>query len=224
MPDVKTFSIFSSELAGRFDASFHVPIARSAVHVLERGEHPLIPLRDFTSRIYVAPRFKRIYVPEEHGVPLLQGSHVLQSRPRDLKYISKTQTDGLEQWIVEEGWVLMTCSGTIGRVAMVSSSQDGWAASQHILRAVADPGVSHPGYIAAFLMTPYGQHQIASKIYGAVVDELTEGDAGDILIPKAPPAVQKDIGDPVVRAYELRDQANRVEERAIDLVHGFLSY
>lgn len=222
--DLRAFSISSSGLAGRLDASFHVPIARSAVHTLQRGGYPLTSLRDFTSRIYVAPRFRRIYVPEEYGVPLLQGSHVLQSRPRDLKYISRTQTKNIEQWIVEKGWVLMTCSGTIGRVGLVSSFQDGWAASQHILRAIAAPGTSHPGYIAAFLSTAYGQHQVASKIYGAVVDELTEQDAGEILIPKLPLRLQRDIGDPVIRAYELRDQANRIEDDAVDLVHGFLRY
>jgi hypothetical protein len=89
-------------------------------------------------------------------------------RPHDLKYISRTKTEGLERWIIRKGWVLITCSGTIGRVGLVSSVQDQWAASQHLLRIVPDQSKGHPGYLAAFLTTPYGQHQITAKIYGGV--------------------------------------------------------
>lgn len=122
---------------------------------------------------------------------------------------------GLDRWIVRKGWILVTCSGTIGRVGLVSSYQDNWAASQHILRVVPDYSKAHPGYLAAFLMTPYGQHQLTAKIYGAAVDELTEEDTESVWISKAPMEIQNDIGNLVVNAFEKKDEASVIEEATI---------
>lgn len=222
MPHPKAFSIRASELADRFDASFHVPIARTAVRLLRDRKYELVQLGSITAGIIVPPRFKRIYVPKEYGVPLLQGSHLPQMRPYDLKYLSRTQQKNLEQWVIYKEWVLVTCSGTIGRVGLVSSYMDKWAASQHLLRIVPDSSKGHPGYIAAFLMTPYGQHQLTAKIYGGVVDELTEDDTRAVWIPNAPMEIQREIGERVVQAFERKDEASAIEEAAIRKVESLL--
>lgn len=222
MPHPKAFSIRASELADRFDASFHVPIARTAVKLLRDGNYEPVQLGNITAGIIVAPRFKRIYVPKEYGVPFLQGSHLPQMRPYDLKYLSRTQQKNLEKWIIHKGWVLVTCSGTIGRVGLVSSYMDKWAASQHLLRIVPDPSKGHPGYIAAFLMTPYGQHQLTAKIYGGVVDELTEDDTSAVWIPNAAMEIQEEVGERVVQAFEKKDEASVIEEAAIRKVESLL--
>lgn len=73
---------------------------------------------------------------------------------------------------------------------------NGWAASEHILRMTPKEHCSHEGYIATFLMSPYGQHQLQSKIYGGVVDELTAEDTARVLIPELPYAEQEKIGAP----------------------------
>ncbi|MDW8036552.1 MAG: restriction endonuclease subunit S [Thermoguttaceae bacterium] len=222
MPHPKAFSIRASELADRFDASFHVPIARTAVELLQNGKYKPVQLGSITAKIFIPTRFKRIYVAKQYGVPFLQGSHLPQMRPYDLKYLSRTEQRNLERWIIHKGWVLVTCSGTIGRVGMVSSYMDGWAASQHLLRIVPDHSKGHPGYLAAFLMTPYGQHQLTAKIYGGVVDELTEDDTRAVWIPDAPMEIQQKIGEQVVQAFEKKDEASAIEEAAIRRVESLL--
>ena len=162
--------------------------------------HLVVALGTIAADIVVAPRFKRIYVEREYGVPFLQGSHIPQLMPRDVQYLSRTETKNLERWIIREGWVLVTCSGTIGRVAVATQRQNGRAASQHILRIMPDVKRTHAGYVAAFLMTPYGRHQLTSKIYGGVVDELTAADTRAVLIPDPPHAVHDEIGAVVVRS------------------------
>lgn len=222
MPHPKAFSVKASELAERFDASFHVPIARTAIKLLRDGNYEPVQLGSITSDIIVAPRFKRIYVPKEYGVPFLQGSHLPQMYSHDLKYLSRTQQKGLERWVIRKEWILVTCSGTIGRVGLVSSYMDKWAASQHLLRIVPDNHQGHPGYIAAFLTTPYGQHQLTAKIYGGVVDELTEEDTRAVWIPDAPPEIQQEIGERVVQAFEKKDEASAAEEAAIRKLESLL--
>ena len=81
---------------------------------------------------------------------------------------------------------------------------------------------THSGYLAAFLMNPYGWHQLASKIYGGVVDELTAKDTREVLIPHPPRDVRDEIGDLVVRAFEMRDLAGRVEEEAVAEIEAMI--
>lgn len=223
MPHPKAFSIQASGLADRFDASFHVPIARMLIRLLSKGKYEPVLLRSMTSNIFIPTRFKRIYVSEQYGVPFLQGSHLPQMRPYDLKYLSlKANARHIDECLIRTGYVLVTRSGTIGRTGLVSSHMDKWAASEHLLRIVADRTKAHPGYIAAFLTIPYGQYQLTAKIYGGVVDELTEEDTRAVWIPNAPLEIQAEIGELVVKAFGLKDEASLVEERAIRQVEEIL--
>lgn len=213
----KTFVVKASELSERFDASYHIPIVKNIIELLQKGTYSLKKLGDkeISENIIIPPRFKRIYVSQEYGVPFLQGSHIPMMKIYDLKYLSKKAHSNLSPWIVNKGWVLITCSGTIGRIALVTSFFDGWAASQHILRIIPNLLCIHPGYLAAFLMSSYGQHQLLSKTYGGVVDELTEEDAAKVWIPYPPLEIQKKIGELVVEAFEKKEEANDIETKAI---------
>jgi type I restriction enzyme S subunit len=137
---------------------------------------------------------------------------VVHFQPADLKYLPKTAHKNLERWIIRAGWILVTCSGTVGQVAIAPPQWDGWAASQHILRIVPDPSSPcPPGYLYAFLISPAGQAQLTAQIYGAVVDELTEEQARSVLIPvpktKKQIALVKSINDTALRAAKRRAEA-----------------
>ncbi len=219
----KAFTVRASELGGRFDASFHVPIAKAAIEQMKQGKYPVVRLGDVADRIFIPPRFKRIYVAPEHGVPFLQSSHIPMIKPFDLKFISQRANEKqIKECLIHKSWLLITRSGTVGRVMLTPQALDGWAASEHCLRLIANPQKSHPGYLAAFLMTPYGQHQLTSKIYGGVVDELTEDDTAHVLLPNAPLAVQEKIGAFVVEAFEKKEQANAIEQEAIVRLENIL--
>jgi type I restriction enzyme S subunit len=221
--DPRTFSLSSLELGERLDATHHVPTSRSVVHKLQRGHFHLVRLGEKVEQVYVAPRFARIYVKKEFGTPLLQGSQLPSMRLYNLKYISNAKTDKIERWLIRRDWVLVTCSGTIGRVAVSSTTQDGWAASQHILRIIPKTNTTHPGFLAAFLTTPFGQHQLKAKIYGGVVDELTAEDTEEIFIPDVPYSKQTQIGEAIVKVYEMRDEANALEDEAVAELENLIS-
>lgn len=211
----RAFSVASGALLNRFDAAHHVPVTAAVIEKLKATGYSLVRVADIVDRVYVAPRFARVYVEGPYGTPLLQGSQLPLARPYGLKCISNAETIKMDRWIIRPGWVLVTCSGTIGRVAVSSKAQDGWAASQHILRIIPREGVSHPGFLALFLATPYGQHQLKAKVYGGVVDELTEHDTAMVMIPAVTFAQQQEIGAKVARVYELRDEASEIEAQAI---------
>lgn len=223
MPHPKAFSVMASELADRFDASFHVPVARTAVKLLRDGKYEPVQLGSITANIFIPTRFKRIYAPKEYGVPFLQGSHLPQMRPYDLKYISlKANAKHIDECLVRTGYVLVTRSGTIGRIGLVSSYMDKWAATDDLVRIVPDYTKGHPGYIAAFLMTPYGQHQLTAKIYGGVISHLEVSHVESVLVPNPPMDIQTLIGERLVQAFEKKDEASAIEEVAIRKVESLL--
>lgn len=219
----RAFSIPAEALRSRFDASNHVPVVNSVLHKLEHGRYDVVRLGERIEQVYLPPRFKRVYVEREYGRPFLQSSHLPLMRFYDLKFISEDETSNLERWLVDEGWVLVTRSGTIGRTAIVTPRISGWAVSEHALRIIPNDAETHPGFVATFLDTPYGQHQLKGKIYGGVVDELTEDDTADVRMPDVPYSSQKEIGDKAVRAYELRDEAVGLEDDAVAELEQMLS-
>lgn len=197
----------------RLDAGYYNSDIVQAYQSLESSGLVLKKLGDVTERIFIPPRFKRIYVGQEHGVPFLQGSHLVHFRPADLKYLSKSAHKNLKRWIIEAGWVLVTCSGTIGRVAIALQQWDGWAASQHILRVVPQRNSPcPPGYIYSWLASPLGQVQF-NGIYGAVVDEITAEHVENILIPVPETREQQAIVNSI---NELAVQSVATKELALE--------
>jgi type I restriction enzyme S subunit len=201
---IESFSLASPLLKQsddlRLDASFYNPRLAEALSILRHSGLTLKPLSAVTKRIFIPPRFKRIYVKKTHGIPFLQGSHVVHFQPADIKYLSLAAHERIDRWIIEAGWILVTCSGTIGRVAIAPPSWHLWAASQHILRIVPDSGKLPAGYVAAYLSSELGQAQLTSRIYGAVVDEITEEQARSVLIPTPTTAAQRRIVDSITNA------------------------
>jgi type I restriction enzyme S subunit len=212
----RAFVVRASELGDRLDASFHIPIAKTTVQQLRSGAHPVVQLGGLAQRIFMPPTYKRVYVRPEHGLPILSGSHLVQQRPIDLKFISPTAFDRtrVENYRIRAGWILVTGRGTIGLPCLVPLKWDGWLASHNILRVIANARV-HGGYIFAFLASSYGSLQMTAKQLGAVVNVLTPQDLSTIFLPNPPPEVQESIGTPVVQAFAKKEEANQIEWQAI---------
>lgn len=210
---VPTFSVKRSELEERLDGSYHLPEVKSLLRVLKAGKYPLAHLKDLTAYIHIPPRFKRHYVDPAKGVPFVRPSDLATVRILERRYIAKW-TPELDQLRLHQGEVLISTDGAIGDMGYVTQSWDGWAGSNNIGRIKAS-GEAHPGYLYAFLISPYGQLQFKREIYGGVIDHLEEEHLAKVLIPKAPLEIQETIGKAVLQAFDLREKANSLEEEAI---------
>ena len=224
VPDAPTALIQSTTLQDslRLDGGYYNAETTQAHRIMTASGLTLKKLKDVTESIFIPPRFKRVYVDQAHGVPFLQGTHIAHFRPTDLKYLSRSAHKNLERWIIRSGWVLVTCSGTIGRVAISLQQWDGWAASQHILRVVPqDDGPCPAGYIYAWLTSPLGQAQF-NGIYGAVVDELTADHVENILIPVPETEEQREIVSSInklaLEAIATKEYALEQDEEATNKV------
>jgi len=217
---VKSFEVNAQDLLGRFDASYHTPILKLIESNLKKTGLKICKLGKLLDSIFVPTRFKRPYVKNPtDGIPFLQGSHIVQLRPMGVKYLWKKMKN-IEKAKIKRNWLLMTRSGTVGRMGIVSNLLDNWAASEHLFRLIVKNEIN-PGYLAAFLMFPYGELQIKGKIYGAVVDEIGEQDTSliediDIIVPSK--EIRDKIGSLVLEAYYKKDKANQIEQETIDFL------
>lgn len=197
----------------RLDAHFYNPTAQQAVFNIRECQ-VVKTVGDITREVRMGPRFKRNYVESDHGVPFLSGKNIVQIRPTDLKYLSNLQMADMQDLLVKHGWILVTCSGTIGRTCFVWKNYEDYAASQHILRIIPDDTKIDPGYLCAYLSSRYGYEQILRYRYGSVIDEVSDKQIEKVLVPLPSRTEQTAIGDKVRKAYEKRAEALRLEDEA----------
>lgn len=212
----RSFAVSSAGMLDRLDASHYVPLARSAVHKLSRGSAPLVPMRQICSKIWIPARFKRRYVERDHGVPYLLPSQLLAQRPYGLKAVSERQALESPEYLLQEGQVLLTTDGTIGRVHPVTKRMRGWFGSNNMARLWDSE--TDTGFIYAFLATPYGMHQVARDVYGGVVDHINESHIAEVLCPEIGKKGQTEIGDLVRSGFSKKDDANELEDEALSLI------
>lgn len=232
--ETKAFTVETSKLNLRFDASYHSPVVDFIIDKLNETCKSVVRLGKVAD-VHIPNRLKRVYVKEEYGLPFLQTSDLNQIRPRLLKYLSKKVTKNIEHWIIHKGWILLPCPGTMGRrmgkASLTPSKWDGWAATQHIARiiphkpsdAINEDETINEGYLTCFLSSDYGYQQVVSKTYGGVVDELSEHDIKDIMIAKPSPEAQASIGNLVIEAYELQELAREIEDETVRTLEHMLS-
>ncbi len=198
----------------RLDAHCYNATGQLAIANIRKCRSDVRTVADVAKQVLMGPRFKRNYVEAAHGVPFLSGKNIGQIRPTDLNYLSNIQMADMQELLVKSGWTLITCSGTIGRTCFVWKNYEDYAASQHILRVIPDESHIDPGYLYAFLSSRYGYEQILRYRHGSVIDEVTDIQIEQVLVPRPSRKDQIAIGDKIRGAYEKRAEAIRLEDEA----------
>lgn len=202
----------------RFEASAYSLEAKNAREILNNSKFPLKPLwgtKGFFKYATNSCRFKRDYKNEsDEAVGFLGSSEILNVYPRAEKYISREQAES-KGLLAKLNEILITCSGTIGNISLVSKSMINNALSQHMIRAYTDDLY---GYIYAFLKTKIGKLLIQTNTYGSVVQHIEPKHLENIEIPNPPEILKKEIHNLIVKSYDLRDESNDLIDEAEKLL------
>ncbi|MEI6067392.1 MAG: restriction endonuclease subunit S [Methylococcaceae bacterium] len=218
---LRCFSVNVADLNHRLEANYHNPLAQAITQHLHKHAAQVLALGDkkITQKIILAGRFKRVYVDKKQGVPFLGGKEILELDPRGEKYLSlKHHGERIaEQLTLDENMILITCSGTIGKVNLVPKHWQGWAGSQHILRVVP-ASAEWAGYLYAWLSSEWALPLIRRQTYGAVVFEIDQYQLAQVPVPLlADVVLMHEINTLVLRANELRYTAFIKEQEALRL-------
>jgi type I restriction enzyme S subunit len=217
--------IKASELMGRLEGSFHNPIARAAEKQLKQLATEITTVGDprITKEVRAITRFrKRTYV-DKGGIPLLSSKQLFQIDPIDVKRLAKgAHTKDLPEIQLQTNMIAVTCSGTIGRVQIIPAYMASWTANQHANRLLAANDMN-AGYLYAWLASDYGYSLITRYAYGSVILELDRFMLASVPIPLPEASIRDEIGDLVLKANELRDQAWRNEQEAIGKLENLIA-
>jgi type I restriction enzyme S subunit len=201
----------------RLDAHFYNPMADLVVKNIKAFTDCNKYLFELADCSFRGGRSIRNYVNKEHGTPFLSGKNIIQMRP-DLKYISNSESGDISEMLLQKNWILITRSGTLGRVVFIWNNYENYTASEHLIRVVPFENEIDQGYLYAFLSSDYGYYQLLRYKHGSVIDEITEDQISKAIIPIPEEEEQKIIGDLVRQAYDLRAQAIGLEDEAQEIL------
>lgn len=207
----------------RLEASVYDVEAKQAYQVIKACRYPLTTIggTDGLATSYTCARFKRIWV-EKSDFPIYQPATIVDVKPVPdgyISYLTKTNIDALR---VKKGQVLMTCSGTIGKVAYVSKTLDNKIFSHDLLR-IECKNPADRGYVYAYLKSKIGNKLLLTNSYGAVITHIEPEHLALVPIPDAPKDIKERINTLINKSYELRDQSNEMIDEATSLLTRALS-
>jgi type I restriction enzyme S subunit len=220
-----TTTIKASQWMGRLEGSFHDPVALAAEKQLRDLSVEVTTVGDarVTREVRAITKFrKRVYV-EKGGIPLLSSKQIFQVDPVDVKRLAKgAHTKDLPEIQLEENMIAVTRSGTIGRVQIIPAYMAQWTASEDATRILAASDMNS-GYLYAWLASDYGHRLITRHSYGSVIVHVDLEMLASISIPLPEPSIRDEIGNLVLKANALRDEAWHKEQDAINKLENLIA-
>jgi type I restriction enzyme, S subunit len=209
----------------RLDASFHLSEGRIAKIKLKSCPYGIELLSSVCLDIFNGARFKRYYVSKrELGVPFMGNSDMLKSDFQKLKLLSRKHTYNLKPLTIDSNWILVSCSGTIGKTVYTNQEFSGKTASQHVMRIVPNNKKILGGFLYSFLTSTYGFSLLTQGTYGAVIQHIEPHHIEDLPVPIFPDEQQKKIHNLVQEASSLRVEANKTLNDVIRKIDSQFKY
>lgn len=219
--EVNSFSIKLSDLEGRLEGSYHTPLIKVIEkYINKKAIVKKLNSDDITEKIILPGRFKRVYVEKGNGKIFLGGKEINQLDPENKKYLSLAHhSDRIKKELsIVKNMVLVTCSGTIGKVALVPEHWNHWTLNQHVMRIVSKE--KYHALIFTWLNSAYGKELIRRQTYGSVVNEITDKHLGDVVIPIfKEDKINNSILNLINKANELRYKAYKQEQKAVEIMN-----
>jgi len=225
--ETNNFSVKLSDLSGRVDASYHVPIVKAITeHIKKYAEEVTVIGKDrITKQIILPGRFKRVYVEKGQGQIFFSGKNIMELDPSDKKYLSFTchNTRIKEQLTIRHNMILVTCSGTVGNVTLVPLHWDKWAMTHDIIRLI--PHTEIIGYLYIWLQSIYAKTLIHAMAYGSVVPHIEIIHIEKIPVPLLKnQSLQAKINNLALEANKKRYEAYVLEQKAMKILNDEVIY
>lgn len=167
-------------------------------------------------------RYKRYYVDEGHGRPIMSGRHLLQMKPVNLQYIAARALD-FKEYELGAGTLVFGARGRaeerISLPALITDDRSKWLASHNVMRVRPKDGVS-PGWVYLCFATDHVQLQVKGSAFGSVIDVVDPANLDEVVLPP----VDKELGDEAYKCWEDFALANALEAATVkQLEHAILA-
>jgi transcriptional regulator of met regulon len=166
------------------------------------GAKPL----EHAAKVWQPSRLKGIQVSRGDGVPFLAATQVLDTRPTPRKWLSARHTPDVAQRYVHDGWILVTCSGSVGDAIMAYRPLENVVISHDLLRVVPHNS-SDTGFLYAFLRTHHARGMMRSTKYGNVIKHLEPSHLDAVLVPSVGDRIKEILKRAISKCFALRSDA-----------------
>ena len=210
----------------RLDAEHYDPLVLANEKKLRDLGVELKPLSDFAD-VRLPGMFTRIWAQDKkYGTPYLNATDLMSyfalGMPAQERFLSHASQVNVAPLIVKTGMILITCSGTIGRVFDVPMALDGWAGTHDLVRIIPrDPAMK--GFLRAYLTTDFAQIQILGHTHGGQIDHVTHDQVGSCMVPVLDERTVKAISNMADKADNMRAEALQMINAAGNKLSGALS-
>lgn len=189
----------------------HNAALEKVIKLGDRDDFELHRLADL-GLVFNGPRFKRPYadVGVTEGKTIRKyftGTALTQLNSDNVKYLDETKANKqtkahLEKLTIFKGYILISDSGTLGRVTYALKQHDGHIATNNLIRVVIDD-LALRGYVYQFLKSEIGQSLLLKNAYGTNQEHLEPDVIGEIPIPvpKSQDLIDK-IGKKVIKSID----------------------
>lgn len=202
---VNTKNVHSTQ---RFDPSFHLSDAITLREKVENVPFEKVSIADATEKVFLGNIFSRIFVKDaEHGIPYLAASDTVLANLDTGRYLSKKQASTLPYLMLKKDWIVVTCSGTIGKVTYTNSSFENHIATHDLIRIVPNDEKILRGYLYAFLASKYGYNQLTQSQFGGVVKHINAEHVRNIKVPCFAEFFQEEVDNLMQESARLREEA-----------------
>lgn len=205
----------------------HNAAFRKVITLGEREEFEIHRLGDI-ARVFNGPRFKRPYA--DVGVtsgPTIRkyftGTALTQLNCDNVKYLDSAKASPqvkkqLDALTIHKGYILVSDSGTLGRVTYALSQHDGHVATNNLIRIIVDD-IPLRGYLYEFLQSELGQSLMLKNAYGTNQEHLEPDIIAEIPIPVPKNRdILEQIGNSVIRSIEELEKSIASSNAAKDLL------
>jgi restriction endonuclease S subunit len=208
---------FLSDGSKRIDPSFHLSESIRLKEKLALSSYQTTNVGKESEDIFFGNIFTRIFVKDaNHGIPYVTASDMTKSTIDSGKFLSKKQAEKLSRLMLDKGWILISCSGTLGNVVYTNDLFESKIATHDLIRIIPNNKNILEGYLYAYLASKYGYILLTQSGFGGVVKHISPEHITNIPVPIFPESKQQAIHDLIVEASNLRVEANKLLEEAVN--------
>lgn len=212
--EIKIKKIRLSDVEDRIDATYVINNDKIQ-RALNDADIKCVSIGEIAKDIFIGPRSKRNYT--KKGVPFLSGSELQKINPTKVeKFLSLKEAT---PFIVKQGWILVSRSGTIGNTTIMLPILDNYAVTDDAIRITLNSKSKISiNYLYAFLISKIGKMYLESGAFGSVIQHINEDFIKKIKVPILDDIYMTDIDMNMEKCIDFLNTAIIIENKAIQLV------
>ena len=193
----------------RLEAGVYLSDGFLVRRIITQSSMPVVMLGSLVT-ISQPGRMTIVDVKPEHGVPYLAATQVFDIWPSPRKWLARDKTPSLEALYVNPNQILVTCSGTVGRVILAYRAHTNFAISSDLLRIDVQGDPSVRSYLYVFLRSEFGRAMMEGSGYGSIIKHLRPDHLEEMPVPMVG-SIRSSIHEQVEHAFMLRDEAYELD-------------